>query len=350
MGSTTDDYARLTGGNSIKDTLISSGVPSKHKPGNEPEAEAADVDTFGHSKASLANIQVEQLHALADRVVKDAEVMAAMIRQQAEAAARTIELANRKAQNVVYAAQKDAETAAEAARRATRALQEAKQRAVAVEAEATVEVAQAKLKVKGEVEKHLSGVIEKIRESLGESLGPQVENAEIEDPDRPVASNLAPAVSQSLLVVPTEERISRTVSELHSELRDAIGMVDVSASGAASDGSVAPEPEIPASGPVCLSSEEADLWEGQVEIEIAPPVTIARLLAVTRFLENQLNLKLLQTAGSWTLGSVVTVILDKPLPLVGLLRDTPHLDSVKVGNGPCGTRRILVTLGGGRGA
>jgi hypothetical protein len=73
-----------------------------------------------------------------------------------------------------------------------------------------------------------------------------------------------------------------------------------------------------------------ELFEGKVEIVITPPINIAWLLRVTRYLGSTPGVKILQTAGSWNIGCTIGLFLDTPLPLVDLLKDMPNVKGVKV--------------------
>lgn len=73
-----------------------------------------------------------------------------------------------------------------------------------------------------------------------------------------------------------------------------------------------------------------ELFEGKVEIVITPPINIAWLLRVTRYLGSTSGVKMLQTAGSWNIGCTIGLFLDTPLPLVDLLKDMSNVEGVKV--------------------
>jgi hypothetical protein len=73
-----------------------------------------------------------------------------------------------------------------------------------------------------------------------------------------------------------------------------------------------------------------ELFEGKVEMVIPPPINIARFIGITRYLRSTPGIKVVQTAGSWTTGCAIRLSLDRPLPLVGLLKDMPDVDGVKV--------------------
>jgi len=320
---------------------------------------ATDNDDISHSDASVANMQFELLQRLADRVVRDAEELAARIRKEAESeAARLIEDANRQAQDIIGKAQKLAEEAAVTEQEASVMLQQAKQRALAIETKAIRGVAQARMKVKEDIERNLVEVVGKIRDELQPSLNHLVERAKTLEEEIRAATNIQDdeATSESAPPALTAE-VSETVTELHSELREAIGAVgdselEHSPQDQTGGAEAKPQAEVAAVEPA-PPQENSELFEGKVEINIAPPVNIARLLGVTRYLENTLDVKVLQTSGSWNLGSMLTISLDKPLPLVNLLKDMPHVSEARVvdkqrqssASEQGGARKISVVLG-----
>ncbi|MBI4199115.1 MAG: hypothetical protein HY535_01400 [Chloroflexi bacterium] len=65
------------------------------------------------------------------------------------------------------------------------------------------------------------------------------------------------------------------------------------------------------------------LYSGEVELVLTPPVNFAQVSQLYNFLQNMRELKVLHTAGSWEQGTVVTVLLESPVPLVKLLGGQP---------------------------
>ena len=75
------------------------------------------------------------------------------------------------------------------------------------------------------------------------------------------------------------------------------------------------------------AEEHAEMNEKEIEIVIAPPFNIARLLRITRYLETQ-NLKIRQTSGNWRDGVVLNVQSDKPVHFNEILKDAPNVRRV----------------------
>jgi len=68
------------------------------------------------------------------------------------------------------------------------------------------------------------------------------------------------------------------------------------------------------------------IYSGEVDVIVSPPVTAARVIALYNHLQEAVpDAKVLRTAGSWEGGTVVTIVLERPIPLVRLLSEIPGL-------------------------
>ena len=76
--------------------------------------------------------------------------------------------------------------------------------------------------------------------------------------------------------------------------------------------------------------ESPTLYEGQIELVIAPPADFARLRELERHLHEFPQVKTLLTGGSWARGNTLIVFLEEPIPLVDALRNMPDVAEVKV--------------------
>ncbi len=288
-----------------------------------------------NSDMSVASVQFELLQRLADRVVRDAEELAARIRREAESeGARLIEDANRMAQGIVDKAQKQSEAAAAAEEKASAILQEAKQKAMTIETEAIRGVTESRRKVGEDIKKNLTEVLGKIQEDLRPSLDYLVERARTleEEVEKDRVSNKT--TSEAELPALTGS-VYETINEPQSEPEKAKGSAKTTESGYSTEGRtcnagalIAAEELVAAEK--SLSKKDQELWEGKIEIDIAPPVIITRLLGVTRYLENTLDIKVLKTSGSSNSGIALIILLDKPLPLLNLLRLIPAIEEAKI--------------------
>ena len=335
-----------------------------------------------HTDASVADGQLELLQRLADRAVRDAEELAAGIKKEAESeAARLTEDAGKQAQELIGRAQKQAE--AEAEQKSSVMLQQAKQRAIAIEAEAINKATQTKMQAKEDIEKyldhevmqakedierHLANIAGKFRAELRSSVDYLLEMEEtlgevqpaMTDNEARSESSLAPistdgaheiidelpstlnraieevAVSEydhpsrdqnADAEIGVQEKSSRITKEAEAEAeklrkdarKRAREIISKAQSEAEKDTEVATE-----------SAPPQEYFDGKVEIEMAPPINIARLIGITRHLESTPGIRILQTAGSWSNGSMITLSLDEPLPLADILRDIPNVEEVKI--------------------
>jgi len=71
--------------------------------------------------------------------------------------------------------------------------------------------------------------------------------------------------------------------------------------------------------------EDSPIFEGEVEIIIAPPVDMAKLVRLRRTLQSVVHLKILRTDGCWTGTNVFTAFIDRPLPLISTLMRIPEV-------------------------
>lgn len=110
--------------------------------------------------------------------------------------------------------------------------------------------------------------------------------------------------------------------------------------------------------PLELNSQA--LYAGEVEVEIATPVDPKMVYKLYDYLQTIPELKILHSRGSWDQGTVIAVVLEKPIPLVSLLSEMagaevtqslPQKDSLVegissslLGTKRKGTKRIRLTL------
>ena len=80
-----------------------------------------------------------------------------------------------------------------------------------------------------------------------------------------------------------------------------------------------------------VGAAASQLYSGEVELLIAPPVSAARVTTLYNHLQSSPELKILRTAGSWDRGTVVDIELERPMPLLSFLSDIPALEVVPGG-------------------
>ena len=73
--------------------------------------------------------------------------------------------------------------------------------------------------------------------------------------------------------------------------------------------------------PIKLDSQA--LYTGEVELVITAPVELKLVSRLYNYLQKVPDLRILYTRGSWDRGTAITVVLEKALPLVRVLSETP---------------------------
>ncbi len=68
------------------------------------------------------------------------------------------------------------------------------------------------------------------------------------------------------------------------------------------------------------------LYTGEVELVVAIPVDLKAVSKLYNYLQTIPDIKILRTRGSWDRGTTVTVVLDKPTPVVGIISKIPDLE------------------------
>ncbi len=74
------------------------------------------------------------------------------------------------------------------------------------------------------------------------------------------------------------------------------------------------EPEI-----VATKKESQSPYTGEVELVVEVPVEPAMVSKLYNYLQTTAEVKFVRTVGSWNKGSSITIVLDKPIPLVSVL-------------------------------
>ena len=109
-----------------------------------------------------------------------------------------------------------------------------------------------------------------------------------------------------------------------------------------------------------LKQVSPTLYAGEVELAIAMPVDLVTVSKLYNHLQTMPELRILRTTGSWDRGTSITVVLDKPIPLINIISKisgvevTPELpsedslakatSSSSLGARKKGVKRIKITL------
>jgi len=68
------------------------------------------------------------------------------------------------------------------------------------------------------------------------------------------------------------------------------------------------------------------LYAGEVELAIALPVELNMVSKLYNYLQTVPEIKILHTRGSWDRGTTITVVLDKPIPLISIISKIPGVE------------------------
>lgn len=103
---------------------------------------------------------------------------------------------------------------------------------------------------------------------------------------------------------------------------------------------------------IVTKEESQSLYTGEVELTIGVPVAPTMVSNLYSYLQTSPEIKFVRTAGSWNRGSTITIVLDKPIPLISVLAAKLPLANVvperPVGSGHVkdrrGMRKINISL------
>ena len=106
------------------------------------------------------------------------------------------------------------------------------------------------------------------------------------------------------------------------------------------------------SGTEPTKEESQSLYTGEVELTITKPVNPGMVTKLYNYLQTTPEIKFVRTNGSWDRGTTITVVLDKPIPLISVISAKVPEASVTPGRigedgfvrGKKGVRRITLSL------
>ncbi|MFC1984061.1 hypothetical protein ACFLVO_03515 [Chloroflexota bacterium] len=70
------------------------------------------------------------------------------------------------------------------------------------------------------------------------------------------------------------------------------------------------------------------LYAGEVELAIAMPVELKMVSKLYNYLQTIPDIKVLRTTGSWDRGTTITVVADKPIPLISRISEIPDVEVI----------------------
>lgn len=68
------------------------------------------------------------------------------------------------------------------------------------------------------------------------------------------------------------------------------------------------------------------LYSGEVDLIVAAPLELKAVFRLFNHLQTTSDLKVLRTEGSLDRGTTITVVLDKPTPLISFILETPGVE------------------------
>jgi len=75
-----------------------------------------------------------------------------------------------------------------------------------------------------------------------------------------------------------------------------------------------------------LKQDSQALYAGEVELVVAIPVDLKVMSKLYNHLQTMPELRILHTRGSWDRGTIITVVLDKPIPLMSMISKIPGVE------------------------
>jgi hypothetical protein len=108
-------------------------------------------------------------------------------------------------------------------------------------------------------------------------------------------------------------------------------------------------PQPPASEPMVDEAAKRSLYAGEIELVVASPVEPALLARLYSKLLAIPDIRILRSVGSWESGTTITLLLERPQPLVGLLLGIPEVRMTPQQDGRGVGRSALSVLGAQKG-
>ncbi len=75
-----------------------------------------------------------------------------------------------------------------------------------------------------------------------------------------------------------------------------------------------------------LKQGSQTLYAGEVELAIGVPVVLVAVSKLYNHLQTIPEIRILRTTGSWDRGTTITVVLDKPIPLISIISKIPGVE------------------------
>ncbi|GAI91953.1 unnamed protein product, partial [marine sediment metagenome] len=220
-----------------------------------------------------------QAEAEAVRIIAQAHQEAEEIKNKAEIEAQ------KKSEDILSKVSKKKEAQAEA-------------EAVRIIAQAHQEAEEIKNKAEIEAQKKSEDILSKVSKK---------KEAQAEEGEQPV--QFREEITEEKIEKITQLRKESTVSELAELIKEELPTQHLAKEMAHSE-----EPE-----PAQLRQKDQTVYNGEVELDIDAPVDLNMLSKLYDSLQTISQLRILRTSGSVKQGTTITIVLEKPMPLIDIL-------------------------------
>jgi len=303
------------------------------------------------------------LDPLLETTATNAEQLAASIKmkaqQEAEAEAeRIISQAKQDVQEIKLSAEIAAEAKLATEKKAEDILSTVKRKTEIIETEAKQRTLLYLLKAREEIEKQIREDYKKAYSRLSSSLQDLMsvgQNIEVELKDKrttlwesksfelkeyetalldtseevvPFPETLAPTETEIESDIASKEEVTEEPAQLQEETTVSEPTEEVTEE---SLGQHPPE-EIPdredTNATQLKPGDSQTLYTGEVELAIAIPVELKMVSKLYNYLQTIPDVKTLRTTGSWDRGTTITVVADKPTPLISIISEIPGVEVI----------------------
>ena len=81
-------------------------------------------------------------------------------------------------------------------------------------------------------------------------------------------------------------------------------------------------------GPAPPKQDSQTHYTGEVELAISAPVDLKMVSKLYNYLQTIPDIKILHTSGTWDRGTTITVVLDKPIPLISIISKIGGIEAI----------------------
>ncbi len=297
---------------------------SKQKAEQLREREVGDSMEQGNAPQQAPS---DSLRSLLKKAIADAEQIVASVKMRAQTeaeaeATKIITQAELEAQEIMGEAKIGAQKEVEGI------LSAVSRKAEIVEVEAKQEALQSLTMASEEVEKEIGEKYKRAYSRLSSFLQDLVkegQNIEIELRDK--AAKLLESESLELKKYEAAEAAvppSATSAPVETELKPDTAIEEkVEEPAQLQEEAIVSKREVK-SAPLKLESKA--LYTGEVELVVASSVELKLVSRFYNYLQTVPDLRILYTRGSWDQGTTITVVLEKPIPLINIISETPGVE------------------------